>query len=176
MKTASADPARVASSKPVGERAVGADLRALVGDLERAPRGDRQPQHPDLAREREHDDRERDEPEQREREPDRQPALGASAPSRGRSGASASAAASAAARPAEALPTVPFAPKHPHGAPVAAGEDRADLDRGRAGHQQRGGRRGDASIPAPTADAEHQLDRDQRRPHARTPRAASRIP
>ena len=38
--------------------------------------------------------------------------------SRGRSGTSASAAASAAARPAEAFPTVPFAPKHPHGAPV----------------------------------------------------------
>ncbi len=40
-------------------------------------RRDRQPQHPDLAREREHDDRQRDEPDQREAEPDREPLFGA---------------------------------------------------------------------------------------------------
>ena len=66
----------------VGERAVGADLRAFVRDLERALRGDREPQHPDLAREREHDDRERGEAEQRGAEPDRQPFLGGRRPAR----------------------------------------------------------------------------------------------
>ena len=62
------------------ERQARADLRPLVGDLERAARCDGQPQHPHLAGQRQHDHRERDEAQQRRREPDRQPALGRSAP------------------------------------------------------------------------------------------------
>ena len=60
----------------LGERGASAHLRTLVRDLERAPRVGRQPQHPDLAREREHDHREREQPEQGGGEPDRQPPLG----------------------------------------------------------------------------------------------------
>ena len=51
-----------------------------MGDLERTARRDREPQHPDLTREREHHDGQRGQPEQRERQPDRQPALASSAP------------------------------------------------------------------------------------------------
>ncbi len=70
------DAARRVQLEALGERAARADLRPLVGDLERPARVERQPQHPDLAREREHGDAERDEPDQRGAEPDREPALG----------------------------------------------------------------------------------------------------
>ncbi len=111
-------------------------------DLERTARRDRQPQHPDLARQREHDDA-RARRARRARTPSpiasHASVVGSS---RGSSGASASAAASAAARPAEAFPTRPFAPKHAHGAPVRPARIAPTCTAQRAGHQQRGrGRR-----------------------------------
>ena len=159
----------------VGERAVRADLRAFVGDLERALRGDREPQHPDLAREREHDDRQRDEAEQRDREADRQPLLGRR---RRRAGAAARARAprpGAAARPPSVVPTRPLAPKHAHGAPAAAGE-RAPRPAPRVAAARtarpRARRR---SLPGGDEHAEHQLDGDQRRPtRPSSPRATLR--
>ena len=50
-----------------GQAAVGAARRPLLGDLERGLRADREPQHPDLAREREHRDAERRDGDERER-------------------------------------------------------------------------------------------------------------
>ena len=172
------DPAQAAAlggedreSDPVGrelerleERALRADLRALVGDLERAGLRDREPQHPDLARERQHDDararRSRSAPPTR-------PIVSHSSvvgSLRGRTGASANAAASSAARPAEAFPTLPLAPKHAHGAPVRPARIAATCAAAAPAISSAAALAASA-LPAPTAIAEHQLDRDQRAPH-----------
>ncbi len=82
---------------------------------------------------------------------------------RGSSGASASAAASAAARPADAVPMRPLLPKHPHGAPARPASERGELGNRGTGHQQGGEPRGRGAAGR-DADAERQLDGDQRAP------------
>ena len=67
-----AEPARL----DVHQLGAAAELRPLLGDLERPARVDLGPQRAELARQREHRDAERGDPEQRDGEPDREPALG----------------------------------------------------------------------------------------------------
>ena len=67
-----AEPARL----DVHQLGAAAELRALLGDLERPARVDLRPQRAELAREGEHGDTERGDPEQRGHEADGEPALG----------------------------------------------------------------------------------------------------
>ena len=172
MKTASADPARARASN-ASASALRAPTSGPSWAISSAPlRGDREPQHPDLAREREHDDRQRGEAEQRGAEADRQPALGASARCAGAAAASANAAASSAARPADAVPDAPARAEAP------ARRARRGRQRSRATCTARApamnsaaARRGGVE-PGGDGDAEHELDGDQRRPHAAARRGA----
>ena len=109
--------AAVLGGEEVAEGGPAADLRTLVGHLERALRRDGEPQHADLAEEGEQADREARAAQQRDAEPDRQPAVGPPS-DRGSAGSTENAAASATARASAAGPTRPRAPRHAHGAPA----------------------------------------------------------
>ena len=87
---------------------------------------------------------------------------------------SANAAASAAARPAEALPTRPFAPKHAHGAPARPARIAATWTPAAAAISSAPAVSGDGRAGA-DGDPERELDRDQRAQTAHAARG-SRIP
>ena len=133
----------IAHREAIGLREALAQRRPLTGDLERRRRTEPQPQHPDLAGEREHRDGEPGAGEQGDRQPEAEPFVGARASAREASGSAANAAASSTLRATPRQPTVERAPKHAQGAPARPRMIAADHRRREHGHQRRRAEFGD---------------------------------